>query len=165
MLTQDFLHSIYEYRDGDLYYRHSRGTAKAGKKVGYQSKDKVTHVFIDRKSYLLHRLIFLMHYGYLPYMVDHIDGDRSNNRIENLRAATHAENCWNAKSRKDSKTGVKNVKFDNALQKYMVRVTVNKQRHFIGSYEDLELAELVAVMAREKYHGKFAKHGDYYANK
>ncbi len=165
MITQDFLHSIYEYRDGDLYYRHSRGTAKAGKKVGYQTKDKVTHVFIDRKSYLLHRLIFLMHHGYLPYMVDHIDGDRSNNRIDNLRAAEHAENAWNAKPRLDSKTNIKNVSYNKANDNYVVRIAQNGTRHYIGSYKDLELAELVAVMAREKYHGKFAKHGDYYANK
>jgi hypothetical protein len=157
-LTKDYLNSIFEYRDGDLYYRHSRGAAKAGSKAGCKRKDGVSNIQINKKIYLLHRIVFMMHHGYLPEMVDHIDLNRSNNRIENLRAAKHAENAWNANARVDSTSNIKNVTFNARRRKWLVRIQANGNRMHIGCYKDLELAELVAMEARNKYHGNFARH-------
>jgi len=159
MLTKDYLNSILEYRDGNLYCRVSRGAAKAGKQVGYKRKDGVSCLFVDKKPYLLHRIVFLMHHGYLPDMVDHIDGNRTNNKIENLREATHAQNAWNSKPRADSNIGIKNITYNKKFNQYTVRIQVNQERKYIGAFKDLELAALVAMEARNKYHGKFANHG------
>jgi uncharacterized protein YkuJ len=161
MLTKDYLNSILEYRDGNLYCRVSRGAAKAGKQVGYKRKDGASNVCVDKKLYLLHRIVFLMHHGYLPDMVDHIDGNRANNRIENLREATHSQNACNANARFDNKVGIKNITYYKANNTYVVRVRVNNDRKYIGSFDDLELAELVAIEARNKYHKEFARHGEY----
>ena len=105
-----------------------------------------------------HRVIFFEHHGWWPDEIDHIDGDRYNNAIENLRAVTHTENTRNAKLRKDSTTKIKGVSWHQASNKWRVQVRANKI-HVCDKYiDDLELAELVAIEAREKYHGKFARH-------
>jgi hypothetical protein len=95
--------------------------------------------------------------GYVADIIDHIDGNTSNNRPENLRAATHLGNARNAKKRKDNKSGHKNVFWNKSANKWAVSLSVNnKLRHF-GYFEDLELAAFVASEARDKYHGEFAR--------
>jgi hypothetical protein len=54
--------------------------------------------------------------------------------------------------------GVKGVNWNKSNKQWRVRVQVNKKRIHIGDFKDLELAELVAIEARNKYHGNFAKH-------
>ena len=110
------------------------------------------------KSMLVHRLIFLLEHGYYPEIVDHIDGNKANNKIENLRAATKSQNCANAKLSKSNSSGVKNVNWQSQRKKWQVRLTVNNKIKCFGMYHDLELAELVAQEARDKYRGIFARH-------
>jgi hypothetical protein len=81
-----------------------------------------------------------------------------NNKIENLRAVTNSQNQFNRKISTKNKTGHKGVCVHTQTGKYLVRVSVNGKDKSFGLYEDLELAGLVAEMAREKYHGEFARH-------
>lgn len=158
--TKDYLHTLFEYKDGELFRKVSKGASKKGSNAGTKKPDGCFHVRIDSGTYLLHRVIFMMHYGYVPSQIDHIDGNRSNNRIENLRPATHSQNAQNAKTRKDSINGVKNVSWHKANQSWVVRIQANGKRMLVGQFKDLELAELVAMEARNKYHGQFAKYGN-----
>jgi hypothetical protein len=97
--------------------------------------------------------------GYRYMMVDHINMDRSDNRIENLRLATRSQNMMNMPAHADSKSGVKGVSWREDTKKWAVRVTIGGGVYkSFGCYDDLELAELVAQEAREKYHGEFARH-------
>ena len=98
-----------------------------------------------------------MHYGHAPEFIDHIDGDKQNNRIENLRAATRAQNQLNAKLRKDSVTKLKNV--TKHRNKWQVRMRIDGVLTHIGTFADLELAKFVASEYRDKFHGEFANHG------
>lgn len=98
-----------------------------------------------------------MFHGYLPKSVDHIDGDRTNNRIENLRSVTHAQNSLNRKTPTNNKSGFKNVYWDKMFKKWVVNLNVNKKKIIIGKFDDLELAGLVAEEARDKYHGEYAR--------
>ena len=157
--TKDYLHTLFEYKDGELFRKVSKGASKKGSKAGTKKPDGCSHVRIESGTYLLHRVIFMMHYGYVPDQIDHIDGNRSNNRIENLRPATHSQNAQNAKTRKDNLFGIKNVSFSKRTNKWKVRIQANKKRLFIGAFDNLELAELVAMEARDKYHGQYAKYG------
>lgn len=159
-VTQELLHKLFEYRDGELYWKVSRGRlAKVGDKAGWISKKGYLNTKINGKCYLNHRLIFLMHYGYLPEMLDHKDTNTLNNRIENLREATRSQNNRNVKLRKDNTSGIKGVSWFKKSKKWLAQVTINKKQVYLGLYEDLELAELVATEARNKYHGEFANHG------
>ena len=98
----------------------------------------------------------MLHHGYIPAEVDHIDTDRHNNRIENLRAATPAQNQRNKPIQRNNTSGHKNIRHKNG--KWVVELKINGKAKYFGRFEDLELAALVASEARDKYHGEFARH-------
>jgi hypothetical protein len=158
-LTQQYLQDLFEYKNGELYWKKNKGVAKKGDKAGISSKNRQL-IKLNQKIIGEHRLIYLYHYGILPKLdIDHIDGNPSNNKIENLRIATDAENRWNTKKYKINTSGYKNVVFDKFRNKWEVKLNVNNKKIFLGRYKDIELADLVATMAREKYHKGYANHG------
>lgn len=153
------LHELLEYRDGALYWKVDRGSQKCkGKKAGCENlgymKFRVREI---GGSMLVHRAIFAMHHGYFPAEIDHINGNKLDNRIENLREVSRSQNRMNIGRNGQNKSGCKNVYFYK--NKWGVRIIVDKKRLFLGVFEDLELADLVAHAAREKYHGAYANHG------
>ena len=158
-MNYELAHSVFEYRDGDLYWKSNpNARTKDGTKAGFTSRDGYIHTDFQGKQYRNHRIIFLMHHGYIPAMIDHIDGNRANNRIENLRICNNTQNLLNSKTPKSNTSGLKNVEWRKQRQKWQVKFKVNKVVKYFGLYDDLELAELVAIEARNKYHGEFAKH-------
>jgi len=108
--TPETLKQVFEYKDGVLYWKKSTGRAKAGTPAGCSTNhDKYIRVRINNKLHLIHRVIFFMHYGYSPKEIDHINCDRTDNRIENLREATGCENQKNRGKQKNNTSGYKNV--------------------------------------------------------
>ena len=95
----------------------------------------------------------------LVLQLDHINGNKSDHRIENLRAATHSTNNFNKVVQSNNKLGMKNISWHHQNNKWWVQLVQNKKKVFSFFTEDLELAELVAIEARNKYHGEFANHG------
>jgi len=148
----------FDYANGKLVWKKAHKTRPdlVGKAVG-SFNGRYFQVQLFRKPYQVHRIIFALHHGYLPKVVDHIDGNTKNNDISNLRASTSQQNNWNRKLTKRNKTGIKNVYV--AKQGYKVGIEINNKSMHFGYFDDLELAELVAVEARNKYHGNFANHG------
>lgn len=142
--TKELLHNLFVYQDGLLFWKKMNGK-KAGSNTGRYFQTPV-----NKKLYGNHRLIFMMHHGYLPEIVDHIDGNTHNNRIENLRASTALGNSRNSRLRKDSKTGIKGV----TLCKGKYRASIS-----LGCFDNLESAQKAIIDARTRYHGKFANHG------
>lgn len=159
-ITQELVRYLFDYKNGALYWKNSRSTKiKPGDFAGSRDKWGYINIDINNKKQKAHRLVFLYHHGYLPEIVDHINGNPSDNNIENLRAATKSENARNAKRNSNNTSGVKGVIKYKDSGKYGVFVTLNYNRMYLGVYDDLELAELVATEARNKYHGEFANHG------
>ena len=159
-LTQEQLLDLFEYKDGELFYKKSPlPKIKIGSKAGSIGKLGYVKVSIDSKKHSAHRLILLMMNGYVPVFIDHINGNRADNRIENLRGCSRQENGRNVSFRKSSKSGIKNVSWSKSTNKYQVDIMVDSKKKYIGVFEDIELAELVAMEARNKYHGAFANHG------
>lgn len=160
MLEQWRLKELLKYdpNDGRFFRIKSQGTTKVGDVAGY-CKFSYTYICIDRKEYPAHRLFFLYMYGVLAKCdIDHIDMNRNNNKLENLRQVSRSENMLNTRTHRDSKSRCKNVFYRNDTKKFSVRLSINGVYKTIGSYDDLELADLVACCAREKYHGLFARH-------
>ena len=170
-LTQEFVKRLFDYRDGQLYWKERPRSdfntelaylqwnpKHAGKQAGCYSGNRHGLVAINRKHYQLHRIIFFWHYGYFPKIVDHADCNPQNNKIENLRAATKAENQRNNGMFSHNTSGYKGVVWSKLARKWLARVKVNGKTKHLGSYEDVELADLVAQEARNKYHGNFARH-------
>lgn len=159
MITKDYLHQLFEYKDGELYWKiNSANNVKVGYSAGSFNNRGYKIVGINKKTYRIHRLIYLMFYGYLPKILDHKDGNKFNNKIENLRKANNSQNQQNRIIQKNNKSGIKNVDWHKKTAKWRVSIQVNKKRNFIGSFKDLKLADLVAIEARNKYHKEFACH-------
>ena len=157
-LSQDLLHELFEYKDGNLYWKVSRKGVKPSKLAGTKHVSGHFQIEINHKIYRAHRLIFLMFYGYLPEMVDHIDGNPSNNKIENLRAANNSTNQFNAKTRSTNLLGIKGIGFDKRRNRYRARIKVNGKELFCRYYKELEDAKNAIAIARDLYHGEFARH-------
>ena len=159
MLEKQLLDKLFEYKDGVLYRKIAVNRMPAGVKAGVLRKsDGYIHIRIKGKKYLAHRLIFFMFYGFMPKNIDHINNNRLDNSILNLRAASDSENRQNSKSRTDNTSGIKGVSWYNRLNCWRVQIGLNKKIKHIGYFIDLDLAELVAIEARNKYHGVFANH-------
>jgi hypothetical protein len=159
-LTKEYLQSIFEYKDGNLYRKITTSPkAKVGKKVGFLISRKRVQTVLNKKYYLVHRLIFMMFHGYMPKLIDHINGNSLDNRIENLREATHSQNCMNRKLSKSSKSRVKNVCLNKPTNKWKAFITVNNKQIHLGYFVDIKDAEQAVIEARKKYHKEFANNG------
>ena len=97
-LTQEYIKSLFNYRDGELYWKILKPGIKIGNKAGTLQKDGRYQIGINGKVYLNHRLIYLYHHGYLPKTIDPFNNNPSDNKIENLRNVTKSQNQWNRKS-------------------------------------------------------------------
>jgi hypothetical protein len=160
MLTKEYIQSLFTYDDGRLLWRVSRSRrVKLGQEAGYARKDTGRRVVnVDNRLHYAHRLIFLLHHGWLPEEVDHIDGDPANNRIENLRAATHAQNQWNSARRCDNTSGVKGVCWYPQTRKWTAQIRANGKRKRLGYYPTIEAAAEAIRTAQKHLHGEFAKY-------
>jgi hypothetical protein len=142
--------SLFYYKDGELYRKNTNKKIKT-------KEGKYSLVMVNYKNYLVHRIIFLLHHKYLPNVVDHIDGNKSNNKIENLREATLSQNNYNRKYTKNS-SGYKNVVFCKSKNKYMVQLSYEKNYKNYGYFKNLDDAVKLAKSIRENLHGTFARH-------
>lgn len=157
MITQQQLLDSFEYKDGNLYWKfHTSKKANKfiGKKAGSKMKNGYYHIQFNGKYIYLHRAIFFMHYGYLPKLVDHIDGDPSNNKIENLREATTAQNSWNQKFKR-SASGFKGVTWNKQNKKWQPQIKANNKKFYLGKFANLDDAIIAYQKAAEKLHGEY----------
>ena len=153
------LHQLFKYKDGFLIRKiRTSQRSKVGEKITRVDKEGYTRIQINDKCYGVHRLIFMMFYGYMPNMVDHINGVVNDNRIENLRECNTSQNQHNSKKPKSNTTGFKNVYFSKASNNWYVQVKLNKQTHSVYRLENAEIADLVAQELRTKLHKEFARH-------
>ena len=158
-ITQELLHELFEYRNGELYWKIHRGAVKAGTIAGHIDNTGYKRISINKKLYRNHRLIFLMYIGKLPKIIDHINGNKLDNRIENLREATHSENLWNQKLARHNTSGAKGVAWHTRDEKWYCSIKIGGKQIYLGYYSDFEEAKKVVEKARNKYHGEFANNG------
>lgn len=154
MITKSRLHELFDYQNGELVRKKF-----ARKRYADPLKSEYLMTLADKKYYKTHRLIYMYHYGYMPKQLDHIDGDKHNNRIENLRECLPSNNSMNIGVKLNNTSGIKGVVWEPSRNKWRTRVCVQGKTVFSGRFNDLELAELVAIEARNKYHKEFANHG------
>ena len=145
---------LLEYSNGELYWNENAPIKVRGKRAGFVNAKGYSKIELNGKKYGAHQIVFAMHHGYIPHCIDHINGIKNDNRIENLRSATKAQNGYN----RSSTRGCKNVTYRHDTKNWRVTLRLNNRVCSFGSYKDKELAELVACEARAKYHGEFANH-------
>lgn len=147
-----------EYRDGKLYWVKPYHPSKKGLVVGSKCGGDYAQVRIAGYGNVqLYRFIFFLFRGYLPKFVDHKDGDSWNNRIENLREATHAQNIQNAKTPCTNTSGRKGVCWNKKERRWVATIGFNGQRKSLGMFANFEDAVKARESAEEKYHGEYRR--------
>lgn len=159
MLLSDTVRGLLEYREGALYWKvHVGANAVPGKRAGYVGHKGYRRIMLNGCNHYEHRLVYLMHHGTMPAFIDHIDGDTSNNVIENLRACTQAENNRNVGRRSDNTSGVKGVYLDRRKGKWHARVTYQGAYTHVGYFTSITEAAQAVKEARSNLHKEFARH-------
>lgn len=142
------------YKDGDLLWSGDFGPrARKHSVAGSIDTHGYLQIKLQGKCVLAHRIIWLMHNpdSLLPDQIDHEDRNRLNNKIENLRASNNTLNQHNASIRIDNKSGCTGV---NMLKsgKWQARISLNKTRMYLGTFDTLFKATDAYNCAKEKYH-------------
>ena len=153
------IHDLLTYQEGKLLWKKSGNGRNVGDEAGMVTEKGYRRIKVDGKMHMAHRLVWAYHFNEVPDCLDHIDEDKLNNSVINLRPATKAENGCNITHRRNNKSGVKGVYWANREQKWAAELSINKQIKRLGYFDDIELADLVVTEARNKYHGGFANHG------
>jgi HNH endonuclease len=113
----------------------SRGAV--GQIVGSLHHSGYLHVWIGKYQYLLHRLVWLWMTGDWPVeQIDHINGDKSDNRWSNLRAATHGQNKRNSRLSKNSTSGYVGVSYFRSNRRWYSYLTLNGKKVFVGFFKN-----------------------------
>jgi len=155
MITQDELKVMFDYKNGQLIAKTDSKSRKAGDVVGSLNSNGYLVASVKSKICRVHRLIFMWHHGFMPEQVDHINGVRRDNRIENLRQATPSQNNQNRKA--TSKSGFKGVHWHKQSSKWIASICINRKSVHLGSFVKKEDAAKFATNARKNIHGEFAR--------
>ncbi len=159
-LTQQLLHKLFDYDPdtGILICKQPRVHLKTGEIIGCLQNTGYLSTSIGKKSYLVHRLIWLYVKGYLPEQVDHINHNKLDNRWINLREVSNTENTRNCSISKNSKTKINGVSFMPTLNKYRAYIMVNRKHIHLGVFKTIEEA-LIARKNADSYYGFHVNHG------
>ena len=110
------------------------------------------------KQYRAHRIAWLLHYGEMPTKhIDHINGNKLDNRIANLRLADISENARNAKISKDNTSGYSGVTYHKKAKKWAASIMYNRKQIYLGVFENILDAVQARKQAEATYFGAFAK--------
>jgi hypothetical protein len=171
--SQERLRELFDY-DADTgnliwkvrpvsHFRNQRGckffnAMFAGKVAGCINKgDGYRTINVNRVLYFAHRLVYAYFHGACPVdlQIDHIDCVRLNNRIQNLRLATHAENGRNSALRRTSNSGYRGVHWSKQNKKFVAKISTNGRKKHLGSFPTAEQAAAAYTTAAIALHGEF----------
>lgn len=129
------------------------GRHKAGLVIGTVHAKGYLRARVDGSDYLLHRLAWFYEYGEWPDgEIDHINQDKSDNRIENLRIVTSSENHQNRFKQKNNTSGCKGVYLQKKTGKWVANIRHEGKTFYLGYYEDKNIADSAYRMAAAKFH-------------
>jgi len=141
------------WKSGKPYWKSNYFKSKCNTLAGTLCRGyRVVH--IAKKFISAHRLRWYMEYGYVPKELDHVDQDKDNNAISNLRIATSSQNNMN---KSKSGTGFnKYIGVGRGARKWQATITVRGRRIYIGSFDTEEEAALARDKKAKELHGEFA---------
>jgi hypothetical protein len=140
---------LFTYKDGHVYYKVDHGKKKAGSRAGSKVKGfPYRRLVVYGKKMLEHRVVYFLCHGYWPKVVDHINRDKLDNRIENLRACTTSQNAFN-----------KTVKSKGArlhsCGKWESYLSINGSFKSLGYFNCETAARIASSLYKKDYSGGF----------
>ena len=147
----------YDHQTGEIRWLvGGNNHVRAGAVAGYLRSDGYRCIAVDGSTFKAHRIAWALHYGDWPAQrLDHINRDNSDNRIANLRQATHAQNIANTQSKVSGRP--KGAYWHKQRQRWSSNITVAGRKQHLGVFAtEHEAAAAFEQAARELY-GEFAR--------
>jgi len=150
---------LFRYEDGKLFWKVSPSRkVRAGDSAGSMGKDYMRVGYKGSTAIFIHKIVWELHHGPVPYgmRIDHINRDKLDNRIENLRLATAAQNSHNSRQAGGSSKykGVYKAGWDE--NKWFAKMTFGGKQMYFGTYSTEEDAARAINKAYLEYHGEYA---------
>lgn len=161
MITQEYIKSVLHYDSSTGIFTWTKNAIPKmrNKIAGTITKKGYINIDVMNKCQKAHRLAWLYVYGYIPKnQIDHINHNKSDNRIKNLREATPQQNQFNKKITTRNTSGFKGVSFHNLTKKWRAAININKKTKYLGEFNSPEEASFAYNSMAKKIHGVFA-HG------
>jgi len=150
-MTKEWARFHFDYKDGGLIRKVGTPVSRVGDLAGTKGNNGYVLVTVERKPYLAHRIVWVyFNDGFSKQTIDHINGDRSDNRIENLREASFQENTRNRKK-------AAGISFVNKAGKYQATICVDGKTIYLGLFSKASDALVARREAELKYFGDFSK--------
>lgn len=148
----------YDSINGALYHKINNGRKFADVRAGYTNKQGYRVIKWKRRTLCASWIVWMIHNGRWPtHTMDHINGARSDDRIENLREATRSQNCISKRSfYKKPKSGFRGVKVSRT-GRFPAMLKVGPQEYYLGTFDTAEEAARAYDVAARKHHGEFAQ--------
>lgn len=154
MKIEDLLE--YDPETGKLSWRVKRGRCAAGSEAGTIGSYGYREIAVDGKKLKAHRIAWYLTYGQWPDdEIDHIDRNRANNALKNLRLASLQQNRWNTGQRKDSRSPFKGVVYEKRTGKWIAHIKVNGRYKHLGTFLTAEDAAAAYQTAASELRGDF----------
>lgn len=149
----------YDQDTGEFTWRVSRGRmAKVGAKAGCVKRNGYIQIRIGGRDFFAHRLAWLHAKGiWPPHDTDHINGERNDNRIANLRLATRSQNQANRGAQANNTSGAKGVCWHKGIHKWVAHVRVGGEKKHLGTFVRRDEAEAAYQVAAILHFGPFAR--------
>ena len=162
MITQEELQRVlfYNPETGIFINKLKRPPCLVGKILGTKDPKGYIRIGIHKKTYTGHKLAWLYVYGNLPInQIDHINGIKDDNRIQNLRDVSPQWNSQNQhKAPKNSKTGALGVSWSSQKNKFRSSIVINGKQKHIGFFDAVEDAANAYIIAKKELHAGYEIH-------
>lgn len=156
MMNKDEVRSLFSYEDGNLLWKKNpRGRKSKTPIAGTINQSGYVVITCKGKKYHAHRLIWTYFHGWPEALLDHVNRNPLDNRIENLRLADVSSNSQNAKLRTDNSSGVKGVSWSNTYNKWVMQIYARGKKHQ-KLFKDFDEAVAYTNNLREVLHREFA---------
>lgn len=171
-LTKEFLEEcfLYDKENGKLFWKERPESHfarawvakkvnedRAGKEAGFDH-DGYRRVRVGSSALMIHAIVYFFENGTWSEEIDHVNGVKDDNKIENLRSVSHAENMKNRRLNKNNKSGYPGVVWEKSKGLWAVRMPVNGKLKTLGRSKSLDRA-IEIKKAGEALHGYHENHG------